>query len=87
MLKSESSKLAELENIESGLIQTGILPEREYIELNKILKNEIDETKNRNEILKLITKQSKIINIILLFLLICIIIFTIIFLLKKYLYN
>lgn len=87
MLKSESSKLAELENIESGLIQTGILPEREYTELNKILKNEIDETKNRNEILKLITKQSKIINIILLFLLICIIIFTIIFLLKKYVYN
>jgi len=87
MLKSESSRLAELENIESGLIQTGILQEREYEELNKILKNEIDETKNRNEILKIITKQSKIINIILFFLLICIIIFTIIFLLKKYLYN
>ena len=87
MLKSESSKLAELENIESGLIQTGILPEREYTELNKILKNEIEEQQNKNKVLELISKQSKIINIILLFLLICIIIFTIIFLLKKYLYN
>jgi len=87
MLKSESSKLAELENIESGLMQTGILPEREYTELNKILKNEIEEQQNKNKVLELISKQSKIINIILLFLLICIIIFTIIFLLKKYLYN
>jgi subtilase family serine protease len=87
MLKSESSRLAELENIESGLMQTGILPEREYTELNKILKNEIEEQQNKNKVLELISKQSKIINIILLFLLICIIIFTIIFLLKKYLYN
>ena len=87
MLKSESSKLAELENIESGLMQTGILPEREYTELNKILKNEIEEQQNKNKVLELISKQSKIINIILLFLLICIIIFTIIFLLKKYVYN
>ena len=87
MLKSESSKLAELENIEAGLMQTGILPEREYTELNKILKNEIEEQQNKNKVLELISKQSKIINIILLFLLICIIIFTIIFLLKKYVYN
>jgi len=87
MLKSENSKLAELENIESGLIQTGILPEREYTELNKILKNEIEEQQNKNKILELISKQSNIINKILIFLIVGIIIFTIIFLLKKYVYN
>jgi subtilase family serine protease len=87
MLKSESSKLAELENIESGLIQTGILPEREYTELNKILKNEIEEQQNKNKVLELISKQSNIINKILIFLIVGIIIFTIIFLLKKYVYN
>jgi subtilase family serine protease len=87
MLKSESSKLAELENIEAGLMQTGILPEREYTELNKILKNEIEEQQNKNKVLELISKQSNIINKILIFLIVGIIIFTIIFLLKKYVYN
>ena len=87
MLKSESSRLAELENIESGLMQTGILPEREYTELNKILKNEIEEQQNKNKVLELISKQSNIINKILIFLIVGIIIFTIIFLLKKYVYN
>jgi len=87
MLKSENSKLAELENIESGLIQTGILPEREYTELNKILKNEIEEQQNKNKVLELISKQNNIISKILIFLIVCIIIFTIIFLLKKYEYN
>jgi subtilase family serine protease len=86
MLKSESSKLAELENIEAGLMQTGILPEREYTELNKILKNEIEEQQNKNKVLELISKQSNIINKILIFLIVGIIIFTIIFLLKKYVF-